>query len=219
MHVVFTKKLWSTAEMKSPQMPVGLLLAAGHSRRFGDADKLLQRLPEGELLAVVSARHLRQVVVNCVAVVRTHNTLLAETLTNMGYVVVLADNQYVNMGDSLQLGLTSIVERWPQCCGVLVALADMPSIQPTTYHQVVDAMLAGAPIVRPHYRGQPGHPVAFAASVLPALRQVTGDQGARALLQAHAADLLQLQLDDAGVVHDIDTPQQLSAFRSGHRLP
>lgn len=201
-----------------PHPIIGLLLAAGHSRRFGNTDKLMQRLPCSTPMAVVSARHLLAALPHCIAVVRQQNTQLAAELAALGMGLVQADATQTVMADSMRLGVTAIQQQWPQCGGVLVALADMPNIQAESYQQVLAGLATGAGIVQPSYQGQPGHPVAFASHMLPALLQVEGDQGARAMLKTHANQCLKLEVSDAGVVLDIDTPQQLHAYESGHRL-
>ena len=65
---------------------IGILLAAGFSRRFGVADKLLQPLPDGRLIAMAAAENLIQAIPTCVAVVRAENKVLAQLLVNDGLV-------------------------------------------------------------------------------------------------------------------------------------
>ena len=88
--------------------------------------------------------------------------------------------------------------------GWVIALADMPAIQPATVKAVAAALAAGAPLVAPVYRGQRGHPIGFARRFRDALTALTGDRGGRDILAQHAQDLRLIDVDDPGVLLDID---------------
>ncbi|UCE32671.1 MAG: NTP transferase domain-containing protein, partial [Burkholderiales bacterium] len=70
-------------------------------------------------------------------------------------------------------------------------------------------------IAAPTHAGQRGHPVAFGATHLAALARLAGDQGARALLQAHPVTLV--PTDDPGTIRDVDTPGDLAEPGPGGR--
>ncbi|MNP77903.1 MobA-like NTP transferase domain protein [compost metagenome] len=61
--------------------------------------------------------------------------------------------------------------------------------------------------MRPLYQGQQGHPVSFPADLLPELARLSGEQGAKPVLDRHADRLICLTLDDPGCVQDIDRPE------------
>jgi molybdenum cofactor cytidylyltransferase len=86
--------------------------------------------------------------------------------------------------------------------------ADLPLIQARTLLAVAQALQSQS-IVVPTFHGERGHPVGFAAQCRDELVALTGDSGARALVQRHGAHLL--AVEDAGCVHDVDTPQALEA--------
>jgi len=65
----------------------------------------------------------------------------------------------------------------------------------------------GAPLVVPFCRGQRGNPVLFDRALFPELLAVTGDQGGRALLGRYEATMERLEVGDAAVTLDVDTPQ------------
>lgn len=99
--------------------------------------------------------------------------------------------------------------------GVLLLLGDMPRVTVASVarllacHEALDAQA----IVAPSYAGQRGHPVLFGAGHFPALAALHGDEGARALLREHPVTTV--EVDDAGVLLDIDTPADLAAARRG----
>jgi molybdenum cofactor cytidylyltransferase len=85
-----------------------------------------------------------------------------------------------------------------------VALADMPRIRPETIARVAQVLMAGADIVAPSYQGDRGHPVAFGRKFLQELQLLTGDSGARAIVQRNQAMVKLVDGDDPGVLLDID---------------
>ncbi len=180
---------------------VGILLAAGSSRRFG-ADKRWHRLADGTPMAVESGRRLLAACPYSLAVLRPEDIELAEAFAGIGLHVVFCDEAANGMGHSLAAGVaaTSAAGGW------LVALADMPRIAETSYRAVCDALTAGAGIARPTLDGQVGHPVGFAAEFRDELLALTGDRGGKAIIAAHPAAVVDCPVSDPGILFDIDTP-------------
>jgi molybdenum cofactor cytidylyltransferase len=121
------------------------------------------------------------------------------------------------MGTSLAWGVAAASD-WT---GWVVALADMPFVQPATVKMLAAALAGGAALAAPRYQGRRGHPVCFGPSYRKALLGLSGDRGGRDLLRA-AGDLLHVvDCDDPGVLVDIDTPLELQrvAARPGTPMP
>lgn len=188
---------------------VGILLAAGFSRRFGAADKLLQRLPGGRSIALTSAEHLIKAIPTSIAVVRSENKTLTELLLGAGLNVVLCNENALEMADSLATAVRYSANFEAAHDGFVIALADMPYIQPNTISAIASKLKAGAAIVIPTYNGQRGHPVGFAAKFRNELEELHGDEGARSIIKRYPDEVQLLPCDDAGVLADIDTPADL----------
>lgn len=185
---------------------VGILLAAGASRRFG-ADKLNQCLADGVPVAVQACRNLLAGSDEVVAVLRPGSEILAARLRAEGAEIVICVDADQGMGNSLARG----VNARPSAAGWLIALADMPWIAPTTIRQIAAALRSGAVIAAPSWQGQRGHPVGFAGSLQAELANLSGDAGAKAVVQAHRQRLRLVECNDPGVIRDIDTPADLTA--------
>jgi molybdenum cofactor cytidylyltransferase len=190
---------------------VGILLAAGAGARFGGA-KLLAPLPAsahgvaaGTPIGAAAARHLVAALNEVVAVVRPNDSLLQHALAATGARVVECARADEGMGVSLAhaVGSASDADGW------IVALADMPWIAPSTIDAVAGALRDGAELAAPLFRGERGHPVGFAKAYGPLLRELTGDEGARSLVAARKWALRLVDVDDAGVLRDVDHPQDL----------
>lgn len=184
---------------------VGLLLAAGQGRRFG-SDKLLHPLEDGTPMAVVAARRLKAACPSCIAVLRPEQTVLAGLLAAEGLGTVLCAEARDGMGHSLAAGVAAS----PAAGGWLVALGDMPFIEPHTLRQVAGALEAGASLAAPWFKGRRGHPVGFAACWREGLLALAGDAGARDILGGHPGALLRIDTTDPGVLRDVDTPRDLA---------
>jgi len=90
-----------------------------------------------------------------------------------------------------------------------VGLADMPFIRPETIRTVAKALHDGAAIAAPSFQGRRGHPVGFARRFYEELSSLHGDNGARQFLEQHPEWVKVFEVDDPGVVRDIDEPSDL----------
>ncbi len=190
---------------------VGILLAAGRGARFGGA-KLLAALPApshgvgaGTPVGAAACLHLHAAVAEVVAVVRPGNSLLSDALQAAGARVVECARADEGMGASLACAVGSAADAG----GWIVALADMPWIAPASIAAVADALRGGAEIAAPEFRGERGHPVGFSVNYGAVLRSLSGDEGARSVVNARAWALRLVTVDDPGVVRDIDRPEDL----------
>ncbi|CRM08388.1 MULTISPECIES: nucleotidyltransferase family protein [unclassified Pseudomonas] len=187
-----------------------IVLAAGQGSRFraeagADQDKLLADCVG---LDGVTRPVIEQVLVNLPKRVvkrwlvtspeRTQVIRLAEAY---GCDVLLLRS--AGMGDSLA---AAVVASGP-ADGWLVLLGDMPFIQSSSIEQVIDGLEAGG-ISVPLQDGQYGHPVAFDRASGPGLMALTGDRGAKPLFAQ--AVVREVQLNDPGVLWDVDLPQSLN---------
>lgn len=200
--------------------PVGLLLAAGRGARFlaaddrhdvsrsPAADKLLARLPDGRVVAVAAAQNLRAALPRVIAVLRPGADTLANLLEEAGCEILFSEESARGMGASLAAGARHLLGPTPaaQRAACVVALADMPWIPSSSIAGLLAAS-AGQRITAPTHMGQRGHPVVFSPELLPELANLDGDVGARDLLARESPTLWPCV--DAGVVHDVDLPQDL----------
>lgn len=165
--------------------PVVLVLASGRGERFaasgGQGSKLQARLGDRPVL---------------------EHTLAAVRASGLPFHV--EDAGHAGMGDSI----AAAVRATSGAGGWLVLPGDLPLVAPASLRAVA-AALQRASVVLPVYRGQRGHPVGFAAEHGPALQALSGPEGAAAIVRQ--ARPLQLELDDPGIVTDIDTVEDLAA--------
>ncbi|AMO25535.1 molybdopterin-guanine dinucleotide biosynthesis protein MobA [Ramlibacter tataouinensis] len=169
--------------------PVVLILASGRGERFlasGGSGSKLQALLAG----------------------RPVLDWTLEAVKACGLPWHLEDAGHAGMGDSIAAAVAAAREAG----GWLVLPGDLPLVRPQSLRAVAAALATHA-VVLPRHLGQRGHPVGFDASCREALLKLRGPQGAQEVVRAQAAAgrVLELDLDDAGVVTDIDTLQDLRA--------
>ena len=186
-------------------MTVGvLLLAAGRSIRFG-SDKRLALMPDGKTVLEATLENIQASNLPVLVCLENREDAAAQICDRMCANFVVCENSNQGMGATLAEGVAHI----PGWQGVLIALADMPFVQATTYSKLGSLLFADT-ICRPVCDGHPGHPVAFGASYFDELEAQSGEVGARDLLIKYAGKVSSIDCADAGVLQDIDTPGDLS---------
>jgi molybdenum cofactor cytidylyltransferase len=195
---------------------VGILLAAGIGTRFdpsGQRLKLLEPAPSGRHaglpVAVAAARNLLLALPTVTAVVRPaldeNQQQLHALLAEAGCRLEVCTRAHEGMATSLAYGVraTADAEGW------IVALADMPAIEPGSIKAVVQALREGYDTAAAFFGERRGHPVGFASSLYDELAALEGDDGARRVLAAHPPH--RVSVADRGVLLDFDTPDGLKA--------
>ena len=104
----------------------------------------------------------------------------------------------------------------PGVDAVLVTLVDVPLVRPATVRRLLAEYEARrAPIVRPARGDEHGHPVIFRRELFEEFRRADPAVGAKAVVRAHAASIVDLAVDDAGAFADIDTPDDYARLVPG----
>jgi len=194
--------------------PVVVVLAAGLGSRFGGTIHKLGQDLDG---ASVLARVLIQVLATSLeAVVVTTEALADEARLSVASrdIVQLpevgASDLPLGMGYSIAAGVSAR----PNASGWLILPGDMPLVQSSTVLAVA-AALAHHPVAFAQYQGRRGHPVGFSSELYSELSALQGDAGARRLTARYPAQ--GVEVDDPGVLVDIDTEADLKRARAARR--
>ncbi|HRK56101.1 MAG TPA: nucleotidyltransferase family protein [Burkholderiaceae bacterium] len=196
----------------SAQPIVGILLAAGKGSRFDPGANQLKLLAplagaQGQCCAALSSASLRAACDALIAVVavdeHVQQPALREQLSAAGCKLAFNAEAARGMGQSIAVGVRAARLHWPQAMGCLIALADMPWIEPDTMRRVAHAVRQGHLTAAPSMGRRWGHPVGFSATLFSSLMQCDGDEGARSLLAQHPPHLI--AVEDPGIFCDVDT--------------
>ncbi len=159
-------------------MRVAILLAAGASRRFGPANKLFARRGGRTLLDIALATACRAPVQRLIVVTgsQSQRVTAAVRRRHRYAIVVRARDFREGMGASLRAAATRLrpIDR-----EAIVFLADMPWLPAGLAGRLLAAARPGDEIVRPTWRGRPGHPVLLRRDALRSLSRASGDEGLR----------------------------------------
>ena len=190
-----------------------IVLAAGNSSRMGEPKALVSIGGQPLLrrvLAAVRASPARDVVV-----VLGHEAERVRDEVSLDGTRIVVNSAFAEgMSTSIRAGLAAADSRAE---GYLIVLGDQPFVAPTTMEALINARsTSNAKIMIPTFRGVRGNPVLVDRSLAGEVAAVTGDQGCRAIFGHHGAEILEVAVDDPGILVDIDTPSQ--AERAGRAL-
>ncbi|WP_440765692.1 nucleotidyltransferase family protein [Natronorubrum sp. DTA7] len=187
----------------------GVLLAAGTSSRFGSENKLLATV-EGETIVRRAARTLLESDVDSVVAVLGHEAdRVRAALEGLPIETVVNEVYDTGQASSLRTSIRAIRDREEKCEAAVVALGDMPFVEPETVNALLTAYTQNAgDAIAPAFDGVRGNPVLFDERFFDALGDVDGDIGGRELLLESDSSVL-VTVDDPGVRRDVDRPHDL----------
>lgn len=196
----------------TPRRVGAVVLAAGRSRRMGERNKLLAEV-DGKPLVAHAVDALLATSVRPVVVVTGHEAAAVRAgLAGRDVRFVHNPDHAEGMSTSLRAGIAALADE--ALDAALVSLGDMPWVRPRHVEALVEAFdpASDRTICVPVHARKRGNPVLWAARHFPEMARVSGDVGARALLQAHAGEVALVPVDDVGVHVDVDTPDALEAL-------
>lgn len=197
-------------------MITAIILAAGTSTRLGTPKQLL--LYKGCPLLRQTVNTLMKTKVNQIIVVLGHEAdKIAKVLHGLPVQIVVNKDYLKGQSSSLKSGL-SAYSNWlssqnPDNAsflhghhqGILFALCDQPLVKHESVNLLIERFQQNGGIVVPVYSGRRGNPVIMEQKYLSEFNSITGDVGARDIIINNAHDVSRVEVDDKGVIFDIDT--------------
>jgi molybdenum cofactor cytidylyltransferase len=194
-----------------------IVLAAGTSARIGEPKQLLPL--GGRSVLERTLENLRRAeLAQVVLVLGASADLILGTLPGAllyGLAVVRNPDYRQGMATSLRVGLGAVR---PELDAALIVLGDQPFVRPATLGHILDRYRsAEAEIVIPFFQGKRGNPVLLCRSLFPEAMALQGDSGFRVLFGKHANGIAEVDVDDPGILLDIDSRQDYERLRSHFR--
>ncbi|HVH80748.1 MAG TPA: molybdopterin-binding/glycosyltransferase family 2 protein [Stellaceae bacterium] len=188
-----------------------LLLAAGKSSRMGE-NKMLAEIDGRPMVARTAQRLLSSRARPIVAVLGNRADDVDAALGRLPVERVVNPDFADGMSTSLKRGLAAVP---PEIDGVVVCLGDMPLIAGRDIDRLITAFnpLEGRSIIVPTRRGRRGNPILWSRQFFPEIMALSGDQGARRLIEDHADLVAEVEMENDTIFIDIDTPQALAELR------
>ena len=195
-----------------------LILAAGSSSRMGAGrHKLLLPLGDRPVLAhtieATLASQARPIVVVLGHQIAQVRDQISPYLDHPDVFSIENTDYLQGMSTSLRAGIQALIDRESTAgpsahslVGVLIVLGD----QPLMTARILDTLIAskhatGKRILIPFYNGERGNPVLFDASLFPELLEITGDGGARSVIERHRSEVARIELGASMASYDVDT--------------
>jgi len=202
--------LWLRAgpDNKMRLRPTIIVLAAGAGSRYRGTLHKLEELLGGSTVLGATLRNASQSQLPLLVVTTAARAALVGGQVAKRDILVVSDADAARgMGSSIAAG---VAER-SGAAGWLVLPGDMPLVAPASIRAVATA-LEQYPVVFAQHRGRRGHPVGFSAELYSELVRLSGDDGARRVMARYPAH--GEELDDPGVLLDVDTVADLDALRA-----
>jgi molybdenum cofactor cytidylyltransferase len=190
----------------------GIILAAGASTRMGRPKALLTLSDGSTFLQAVTASLSDGGVADVLIVGRPDDRALRDEVER------LPRTRFVENARAEEGQLSSVIAGLnaadrPGIAAVLVTLVDLPLIKAATVRTLIDAFLSShAPVARTSHLGRHGHPVIFARRVFDELRHADPQVGAKSVIRSHQSSVLDVEVEDGGVLRDIDTPEDYAGL-------
>jgi molybdenum cofactor cytidylyltransferase len=185
---------------------VAVVLSAGESSRMGRPKALLPIDGETFIERIVAA--LKQTRVGKIIVILGHNASeLQPKISHLPVEILINTDYKLGQLSSLQLAVRHL-QLDHDCDGMLVHLVDHPYLTPALVQEMIRRFYETKKrIIVPKFHGKRGHPVIFSRELFAELLSAPADQGAKAVVNAHRADTLEIETEEAGIALDIDTPE------------
>jgi len=187
-------------------MIAAVILSAGESSRMGRPKALLPIDGQTFIEKIVGA--LRQAGLENIVVILGHNAeAMRQKIAHLPVTLVVNPDYKAGQLSSLQVAVRHLATD-ENCRAMLVHLVDHPYIDAGLVNLLIRRFEdSGKPIAVPRFHGKRGHPVIFARSLFDELLNAPIDQGAKAVVNAHRNETLEIDTEDEGITLDIDTPE------------
>ena len=200
-----------SAARKAPRI-AALILAAGQSRRMGEINKLLAEI-DGKPMVARVVEIVRASKAAPITIVTGHEADRVKAALPGDLAFVQNPDYADGLSTSLKTGIAALPD---DIDGVLVCLGDMPGIDTGMINRLIAAFdpLEGREICVPTHKGKRGNPVLWGKRFLPEMAGLAGDVGAKHLIGEHADLVVEVEMEEDGVLIDIDTPDALTRYRA-----
>ena len=188
-----------------------IILAAGASGRMNEPKQLLQF--QGKSLLRRAAETAVESVYNPRVVVLGANfERAAAEIVDLPVEIVFNENWQIGLSSSIKAGIENLLKIAPEVRAVVITLADQPFVTANHLNLFAEKFEPSKSlIVAAEYNQTRGVPALFSREIFDDLCSLTGDRGAKAVIEKHRHSLSTIALPEAAF--DIDTPQDLVQLR------
>ena len=186
-----------------------ILLAAGQSKRMNGENKLTKEI-QGIPLIKLSVKNILASSINELIIVLGHQKEIIEKLIDKNKKIkfVFNKNFESGMASSIKIGLHHLSEKTE---AFFICLGDMPMVNHDIYNQLIKSK-DNKEIIVPTYKGQQGNPVLFNKSIKEKVIDISGDVGAKKILELNKDKILNLEINNQGITKGFDTQDDFNSL-------
>ena len=186
-----------------------ILLAAGQSKRMNGVNKLTKEI-QGIPLIKLSVKNILASSIDELIIVLGYQQEIIEELIDKNEKIKFIFNKDFESGmaSSIKIGLDNLSEKTE---AFFICLGDMPMVNHNIYNQLIKSK-NNKEIIVPNYKGQQGNPVLFNKSMKEKIINISGDVGAKKILELNKDKILNLEINDQGVTKGFDTQDNFNSL-------
>ena len=186
-----------------------ILLAAGQSKRMDGENKLTKEI-QGVPLIKHSVKNILASSIDELIIVLGYQKEIIEKIIDKNNKIKFIFNKDFESGmaSSIKTGLNNLSEKTES---FFICLGDMPMVGHDIYNQLIKSK-ANKEIIVPTYKGQQGNPVLFDKSMKETVMNITGDVGAKKILELNKDKILNLEINDQSIVEGFNTQSDFSSL-------
>ena len=186
-----------------------ILLAAGQSKRMNGENKLTKEI-QGIPLIKLSVKNILASSINELIVILGYQKEIIEKLIDKNVKIKFVFNKDFESGmaSSIKVGLNHLSNNTES---FFICLGDMPMVNHNIYNQLIKSK-DNNEIIAPTYKGQQGNPVLFNKSMKEKIIDITGDVGAKKILELNKDKILNLEIDDQSITKGLDTQDDFNSL-------
>ena len=190
-------------------MVSAILLAAGQSKRMVGENKLTKEIQGIPLIKHSVKNILASSIDELIIILGYQKEIIEKLIDKSGKIKFIFNKDFESgMASSIKTGLNSLSEKTES---FFICLGDMPMVGHGVYNQLIKSK-DNKEIIVPIYKGQQGNPVLFNKSMKEKIMGITGDVGAKKILELNKDKILNIETNDQSVVKDFNTKDNFNSL-------
>ena len=186
-----------------------ILLAAGQSKRMNGENKLIKEIQDIPLIKLSVKNILASSIDELIVVLGYQKEIIEKLIDKHEKIKFVYNKDFESgMASSIKAGLNHLSKNTD---AFFICLGDMPMINHDIYNQLIKSK-DNKEIIVPTYKGQQGNPVLFDKSMKETVMNITGDIGAKKLLELNKDKILNLKIDDQNITKGFNTQSDFSSL-------
>ena len=186
-----------------------VLLAAGQSKRMDGENKLTKEIQGVPLIKHSVKNILASSVDELIIVLGFQKEIIEKLIDKNNKIKFVFNKDFENgMASSIKTGLDNLSEKTE---AFFICLGDMPMVNHDIYNQLIKSK-DNKEIIVPTYKGQQGNPVLFDKSMKETVMNITGDVGAKKILELNKDKITNLEINNQNISKSFNTQDNFSSL-------